>query len=91
MVNRDEVPPARCELSYGPLAEHHFSITRTARQGNGGFKRSLQRSAGYFFRYRCSPPETTFRPDRPSVSGTACGRRLAEKNYLWCEARTSKA
>jgi len=28
------------------------------------------RSAGYVFRYRCIPPETTFRPDRPPVGGT---------------------
>ena len=33
MVNRDEVPPARCDLGHGALAECHFSITRTARKG----------------------------------------------------------
>lgn len=35
MVNRDEVPPARCDLGHGALAERHFSITRTARKPNG--------------------------------------------------------
>ena len=34
MVNRDEVPPARCDLGHGALAERHFSITRTARKRN---------------------------------------------------------
>ena len=34
MVNRDEVPPARCDLGHGALAERHFSITRTARKPN---------------------------------------------------------
>ena len=33
MVNRDEVPPTRCDLGHGALAERHFSITRTARKG----------------------------------------------------------
>lgn len=33
MVNRDGASPARCDLGYGPLAERHFSITRTARKG----------------------------------------------------------
>ena len=33
------------------------------------------RPAGYFFRYRWSPSETTFRPDRPPVGGTSYGTR----------------
>lgn len=33
MLNRDEVPPAGCDLGYGPLAERHLSVTRTARKG----------------------------------------------------------
>ena len=32
------------------------------------------RSAGYFFRYRCSPLETTFRPDRPPAGEPSPGR-----------------
>jgi len=38
--------------------------------------RIRQRSAGYFFRYRCIPPETTFRPDRPPVGGTVSAADL---------------
>ena len=34
------------------------------------------RSSGYFFRYHCGPPGTTFRPDRPPVSGTASATDL---------------
>ena len=33
MVNRDEVPPARCDLGRGALPERHFSAMKTARTG----------------------------------------------------------
>jgi len=56
----------------GDLHNESMGWARLARNPSDRAKEG--RPPGHFFRYYCSPPETTFRPDRPPASGTFTGR-----------------